>query len=273
MTTKQLTKQSISVGVAGTGFIGPAHVEGLRRNGIQVLGLAEQNKELAQQKAAELELKESHKRIETMNEKLHVISSLTRHDIGNKLNIAQANLLFLKDLPKDDPEFSVCLNEIKTALDQSIKIIQFNKQYEKIGAEKLLTIDVGEQFNLAANLRPHGNLEIINSVFDLTVLADNMLQQLFYNLIDNSLKHGITVSSIKLSCENIDGQIKLIYEDNGQGIAEENKDKIFLEGFTTGGSGLGLKLVKRVIEFYGWTIVEQGDYGKGAKFIITIPAR
>jgi predicted dehydrogenase len=54
MADKKLTKQSIGVGVAGTGFIGPAHVEGLRRNGIQVLGLAEQNRELAQQKAAEL---------------------------------------------------------------------------------------------------------------------------------------------------------------------------------------------------------------------------
>jgi predicted dehydrogenase len=50
--TKQLTKQSIGVGVAGTGFIGPAHIEGLRRNGITVLGLAEENPELARQKAA-----------------------------------------------------------------------------------------------------------------------------------------------------------------------------------------------------------------------------
>lgn len=52
--TKQLTKQTIGVGVAGTGFIGPAHVEGLRRNGIQVLGLAESTGEIAAQKAAEL---------------------------------------------------------------------------------------------------------------------------------------------------------------------------------------------------------------------------
>ena len=52
--TKQLTKQTIGVGVAGTGFIGPAHVEGLRRNGINVLGLAENTMEKAQQKAAEL---------------------------------------------------------------------------------------------------------------------------------------------------------------------------------------------------------------------------
>ncbi len=52
--TKQLTKQSIGVGVAGTGFIGPAHIEGLRRNGITVLGLAEKTLELARQKAAPL---------------------------------------------------------------------------------------------------------------------------------------------------------------------------------------------------------------------------
>ncbi len=52
--SKQLGKQTIGVGVAGTGFIGPAHIEGLRRNGIQVLGLAEETEEKARQKAAEL---------------------------------------------------------------------------------------------------------------------------------------------------------------------------------------------------------------------------
>ena len=52
--TKTITKQTVGVGVAGTGFIGPAHVEGLRRNGIPVVALAEETAEKAQQKAAEL---------------------------------------------------------------------------------------------------------------------------------------------------------------------------------------------------------------------------
>jgi predicted dehydrogenase len=52
--TKQLTKQTIGVGVAGTGFIGPAHVEGLNRTGIHVLGLAERTREKAKEKAADL---------------------------------------------------------------------------------------------------------------------------------------------------------------------------------------------------------------------------
>ncbi|PKO12475.1 MAG: dehydrogenase [Chloroflexi bacterium HGW-Chloroflexi-10] len=52
--SKQLTKQNIGVGIAGTGFIGPAHVEALSRNGIRVMGLAENSFEKAQEKAAEL---------------------------------------------------------------------------------------------------------------------------------------------------------------------------------------------------------------------------
>ncbi|MEW5869884.1 MAG: Gfo/Idh/MocA family oxidoreductase [Chloroflexota bacterium] len=52
--SKTLDKQTIGIGVAGTGFIGPAHVEGLRRNGMKVLGLAEDGEEKARQKAAEL---------------------------------------------------------------------------------------------------------------------------------------------------------------------------------------------------------------------------
>lgn len=64
--TKDLTKQTIGVGVAGTGFIGPAHVEGLRRNGIHVLGLAEATPELAEQKAAQLGIPRSYGSLDAM---------------------------------------------------------------------------------------------------------------------------------------------------------------------------------------------------------------
>jgi predicted dehydrogenase len=64
--TKELNKQTIGVGVAGTGFIGPAHIEGLRRNGIHVLGLAESNLELAQEKAAQLGVPRPYASLEDM---------------------------------------------------------------------------------------------------------------------------------------------------------------------------------------------------------------
>ncbi|HET9909509.1 MAG TPA: Gfo/Idh/MocA family oxidoreductase [Anaerolineales bacterium] len=63
---KQLTKQTIGVGVAGTGFIGPAHVEGLRRNGIRVLGLVGSTGEKAEQKAAELGIPHAYASLDEM---------------------------------------------------------------------------------------------------------------------------------------------------------------------------------------------------------------
>jgi predicted dehydrogenase len=66
MSKKQLTKQNIGVGVAGTGFIGPAHVEGLRRNGFNILGLVGRTKEKAGEKAAELNIARAYGSLEAM---------------------------------------------------------------------------------------------------------------------------------------------------------------------------------------------------------------
>jgi signal transduction histidine kinase len=66
--------------------------------------------------------------------------------------------------------------------------------------------------------------------------------------------------------------LKLVYEDDGVGIPLENKQSLFKEGFSTGGStGFGLFLTKKMMEVYGWTITEEGEPGKGAKFVIAIP--
>jgi signal transduction histidine kinase len=105
------------------------------------------------------------------------------------------------------------------------------------------------------------------------VTADSLLGQLFYNLVDNSLKHGGKVTEICLHYKKDENGVKIFYEDNGVGIPDANKPRIFELGFTTGkGSGLGLFLVKKLVEVYGWTITETGKPGKGIKFEITIPA-
>ena len=66
--------------------------------------------------------------------------------------------------------------------------------------------------------------------------------------------------------------MKLFYEDNGVGISEANKPRLFEAGFSTGkGSGLGLYLIKKMMDVYGWKIEENGEPSVGAKFTITIP--
>lgn len=66
MAKKQITKQNIGVGVAGTGFIGPAHVEGLRRNGFNILGLVGRTRGKAQEKASELGISRAYDSLEAM---------------------------------------------------------------------------------------------------------------------------------------------------------------------------------------------------------------
>ena len=64
----------------------------------------------------------------------------------------------------------------------------------------------------------------------------------------------------------------MIYEDDGVGISNENKSKLFNEGFSpTGSTGLGLFMIKKMMGIYGWQIQENGTPDEGAKFIITIP--
>ena len=68
------------------------------------------------------------------------------------------------------------------------------------------------------------------------------------------------------------GQIHLIYEDDGIGISSENKPRLFSEGFSTNqGTGLGLSMLRKIMQVYGWTITEVGEPGKGARFVIGIP--
>jgi signal transduction histidine kinase len=96
---------------------------------------------------------------------------------------------------------------------------------------------------------------------------------MFYNLIDNSLRHGKKVTNIGIHYEKARlDKLKLYYEDDGVGIAETTKPRLFMEGFTTGsGTGYGLYLIKKMMEVYGWTIEESGEPGRGAKFVIIIP--
>jgi len=142
---------------------------------------------------------------------------------------------------------------------------------EQLGLEKLSFVDVGKSFDAAVSLlHDLGKMEVVNDCKGLSVLADSLLNQLFYTLLDNSLRYGEKVSRIRIHHKVSKDELKLIYEDDGVGIQEDEKEKIFREGYGKG-SGLGLHLLKLACKVYGWNIQETGEHGKGAQFTITIP--
>jgi signal transduction histidine kinase len=166
------------------------------------------------------------------------------------------------------------LGEMETAVQQVVKIFDFARTYEMLGAERLAYVDVEKTIKEATSLFSDlKGVKVTSECHGLTVLADSLLRQLFYNLVDNSLKYGQKITCIRVYYEKTgEDKLKLVYEDDGVGISDSEKPNLFKEGCSSGGStGYGLYLIKKMTEFYGWAIQETGAPHKGAQFTITIP--
>ena len=231
--------------------------------------------DITERKKTEETLKENYAKIDLMNEKLHVVGGLTRHDARNKLGVIVGQVFLLNQKYVDSQDLSARLRKIEVACQNIEAIFDFAKVYEQLDVEELTCVDVGQCVDAAVALFQGLTIKIVNDCHGKSVLADSFLRQLFYSFIDNSRKYAQKATTIKVYYEQEDsGGLRIIYEDDGVGISAENKPKLFKEGFSTGGStGYGLFLVKKLIEVYGWTITEEGEPGKGAKFIITIPEK
>jgi len=213
-------------------------------------------------------------KIKELNEKLRVVGGLTRHDVRNKLSTVTGYSYLLKKKHLDLVDVVDGLEKMSQAVDDSMKIFDFAKAYEQLGVEELVDVDVEKVVGQAIELFSILPFKVVNDCLGLTVRADSLLRQLVYNFIDNTRKYGQKTTIARVHYEKLSsGDLQLIYEDDGMGISTENKKQLFKQGFSTGGStGFGLFLSMKMIEVYGWTITEVGEYGKGAKFAITIPA-
>jgi len=208
-----------------------------------------------------------------LEEKLRVVGSLTRHDVRNKLSTVTGNAYLLKRKLAGNPEALEQLADMENAVRNVETFFEFARAYEKLGVDQLAYMDVKKTVDEAVGMFPDlKGVKIVNECGGLNVLTDSLLRQLFYNLIDDSLKYGEKLTQIRIRYEKSENQLKIVYEDDGVGIPKDNKAKLFTEGFTTGkGSGYGLYLIRRMMDVYGWAINETGTHGKGAQFTINIP--
>jgi PAS domain S-box-containing protein len=257
----------------GTPF--PAIVTGapiINDNG-EFLGIIGISTDITEQKWMQEVLGEAITKVAELNEKLRVVESLTRHDLRNKLSALNGLVYILKKRCSENPEAQQHLRDIELVAQQMLRILEFERIYSQVGAEELDYINVEQHLSQAVSLFSDlKGAKLINDCHGLTVFADSLLRQLFYNLIDNSLKYGEKTSKIRVHYEVEKDQVKLIYDDDGVGIAEEIRDNLFREGFGKG-TGYGLYLIKRICEAYGWTIAETGKQCQGVQFTMVIPEK
>jgi signal transduction histidine kinase len=102
------------------------------------------------------------------------------------------------------------------------------------------------------------------------LFADPLLEKVFFNLVDNSLRHGGNVTRITLEAVPSPGSLVLVYQDNGAGIPPEEKGEIFNRGYGKN-TGYGLFLIREILSITGLSIKESGTQGEGARFEIHVP--
>jgi PAS domain S-box-containing protein len=209
---------------------------------------------------------------ELLNEKLSIVGGFVRHDVRNKLSAINGNVYLAKKQAGDNVATQKYLDQIKLSSDNIVRILDFAKTFESLGNEKLALIDVGAAFAQAVSLFTDlKGVKIVSDCKGFSVLSDSMLTTIFHNLIDNSMKYGEKLTQIKVyTLNNADGSGSIVYEDDGIGIDSETKKHLFEKGFGKG-TGLGLYLIKKATNVYGWKIEETGMKRHGARFVMTIP--
>lgn len=208
--------------------------------------------------------------LQLANRKLRLLSGVTRHDISNQMMVMTGHLGMLQENQSDavrDEE----LRKITAAAERISAMIQFTGEYEEIGITTPAWQEISTLIRRAAREAPVGDLTLTIDLPDtVEVFADPLIVKVFYNLMENAVRSGGTITTIGFSVVDQDGDLIMVCEDDGEGVRTEEKERIFGRGFGKN-TGLGLFLAREILSITGIAIRETGEPGEGARFEITIP--
>ncbi|MDD1772876.1 MAG: PAS domain S-box protein [Methanomassiliicoccales archaeon] len=214
------------------------------------------------------EKKRTEQNLQQLNEKSHLLASITRHDIMNQATVMRGNLELLKivgSVPEDR------LKGMNNAINKIEQYVKFADSFSKTGSLDPKWFDVKDA--AVHSWQTIGNKEVNFSVDvpGIEILADPIFPKVFDNLIMNSLLHGTGMGRIDLAMERRGEGLVLIYSDDGPGIPDDIRPRLFNKGAGRN-TGLGLFLIKQILHITDISIVENGEDGKGVRFEMTVPA-
>ena len=203
------------------------------------------------------------------NKKLHLLPGITRHDINNQLTMLMGFLDLAKEAAGNHGPVCRYIGKGRKISDTIQQLIDMTQDYENIGQKEPTWQNMGDMFAVVVERRQLSGMMVEVETGDLEVFADPLLERVFFNLLDNTWRHGGQVSRIRLSCTVQEKKMVVIYEDDGEGIPVAEKYHIFERGFGKN-TGLGLFLSREILSITGITITENGEPGVGAWFEITV---
>jgi PAS domain S-box-containing protein len=209
------------------------------------------------------------KALRIANQKLNLLSSVTRHDILNKLTIV-LGYLELSKMAHDQEKLEDFIKKIDENISVIQEQIQFTRDYQDMGVKAPEWQDAASVFAKVLSQLDLGTVHVHNDLSGLSLFADPLLERAMYNIVDNALRYGEKVATIRARYLLKDEWLIWIIEDDGVGISAKNKSLIFNKGFGKH-TGLGLFLTREILSITGMMIMETGFPGTGARFEIHVP--
>ncbi len=208
---------------------------------------------------------EAEQRTAELNDLLHLTNKIMRHDVLNDVQVARSAL----DLYHDEQDEEL-LDKLASRLEQSASLINRMGELETLMAagKPLEPYQVKEIVEEIA-----GDYDVDVSVNgDCMVQADAAFPSVIDNLVENAVVHG-EADHIEISMEKRDGRCIVRIADDGTGIPDKVKERVFKERFSHGshaGTGLGLYIVRKVVERYGGSIAIEDNKPSGTVVVIEL---
>jgi PAS domain S-box-containing protein len=206
-----------------------------------------------------------------INAKLNLVSSITRHDILNRLTVIYGIISLLQE-GISDPIHKGYLEKAEESAMAIKHQIEFTADYKNMGLENAYWQDVTESLRQSQENVDFKDVTMDIFTKGLEIFADPWLKKVFFNLIDNALRYEEHVTKITVSYHESQNGLDLLLEDNGTGIPFEYKEKIFERGYRKN-VRYGLFMAREILAITELTLRETGEPGKGARYEIHVPKR
>lgn len=213
------------------------------------------------------EIESSLEKLERASFQLNVVDRMTFLEVYNQLQIIDGYVNFVRTM-SDDEVLDEHMERILEASGRIHERMRFSRDFRNVGImspEWQSVSDAVARASLAFEV-PEGMLQI--NTGNLEVFADPQLHKVFENLIAMSLRDG-SVTSIKVGFDITDGRMRIVYEDDGEGLSEAGKDQPLDSVGTVGENGM--YLVKEVLSVSKIVLMDTGLPGEGVRIEMMVP--
>ncbi|MFY7758787.1 sensor histidine kinase [Flavobacterium stagni] len=204
------------------------------------------------------------------------------HEIKNPLTPMRLTVQsFQRKFDENDPNLRQKLNDYTKTIIQQIDtmtaVASAFSNFASMPAQQNETLNVVEVVEFSLDIFNEEYITFTSAEAEIiTVMDRTQLIRIITNLVKNAIQalpEEQEEKSIEVSVQRDEEGVTILVKDNGIGIEPDNQEHIFEPKFTTktSGMGLGLGIIKNIIENYKGTITFESEYGKGTTFKVTLP--